>query len=201
MIYLLRHGETVWNRQKRTQGRGDSPLTLRGIEQAQAYGAILRRELAASGEADGVVVHASPLYRAWQTATVVGELLGLDPVDFRRSPLLAEMDCGRWEGMTADEVEASEPGALDDYKVDLWHNAPPGGESRSQVLERARRWLSEDRPERASIVVAHGVVSRAVRGAYLGLDGPEVMDLESHHHGRLFVLAAGRVEAVRIEDD
>ncbi|WP_411195835.1 phosphoglycerate mutase family protein, partial [Rhizobium sp.] len=48
MIYLLRHGETIWNTLGRFQGQKDSPLTERGIEQAEQMARLLRKEIAGS---------------------------------------------------------------------------------------------------------------------------------------------------------
>ena len=76
MIYLFRHGETLWNRERRLQGQLDSPLTLRGIAQVRRNAETLQREI---GDPAGLAMLASPLGRAWQSAVIVAETLGLDP--------------------------------------------------------------------------------------------------------------------------
>ena len=63
LIYLVRHGETVWNQAGRQQGQLDSPLTPKGVEQARAAGRMLQRIL--PDELD-VVLETSPLGRAGQ---------------------------------------------------------------------------------------------------------------------------------------
>ena len=85
MIYLVRHGETTWNRVGRRQGHNDSPLTELGIEQARAAGRVLQRAIA---DIHNVCIETSPLGRARQTALIVGEILGLDPNAILVAPLL-----------------------------------------------------------------------------------------------------------------
>lgn len=193
MIYLLRHGETVWNRAGRAQGRGDSPLTWRGIGHARAYATWLARELP---DPASVEMHTSPLFRAWQTASIVADHLAYDAARLRTSALLAELDCGEWEGLTAEEMEKHDAARYAARASDPWGASPPGGESRAQVHERAKRWLDREPRGPVAIVVAHGIVSRALRGAYLGLGPAAILDLDPHHHGLLFRLAGGRVERI-----
>lgn len=196
MIFLLRHGETLWNREGRGQGRGDSPLTLRGIAQARAYGRALRGAL--DGEED-VELFASPLFRAWQTAVIVAETAGRDASALRPSPLLAELDCGAFQGLTRAEIETRHPGLLEARRREPWTFVPPGGESRESVHARARRWLDEERCGKVAVVVAHGIVSRVLRGAWLGLGPREIEALPPHHHGRLFRLCEGRAEEIALD--
>ena len=76
MIYLVRHGETTWNRVGRQQGHDDSPLTETGIEQARAAGRVLQRAIP---DIHSICIETSPLGRARQTALILSEILGLDP--------------------------------------------------------------------------------------------------------------------------
>ena len=70
-ILLVRHGETEWNRTRRYQGWSDSPLTPRGLAQAEAIG----RRLAGLPEAAGAAIVASPIGRASRTAEIIAEIL------------------------------------------------------------------------------------------------------------------------------
>ena len=81
IIYLIRHGETTWNREGRVQGHLDSPLTERGIAQAKAAGRTLRPLL--NGE--NFLLLTSPLGRARQTAALVLRQLGEPAPAWRRS--------------------------------------------------------------------------------------------------------------------
>jgi probable phosphoglycerate mutase len=192
MIYFVRHGETVWNRMGRLQGRADSPLTRRGVEHAMAYGRALAEALAGAGP---VRLHSSPLGRARQTAALIADALGLagDPV--RVEPLLAEHDVGEWTGLSWAEIEQAY-GATPDRLRD-WHFRPPGGETRAEMLERAAGWMATRASEGIQVLVSHGGMSRAFRAAFLGLDAEAAAGLPGHTHGRLYrLLDAEIVEIV-----
>lgn len=92
-IYLVRHGETDWNAERRMQGQTDIPLNATGLRQAEACGSALNRE-------DYDVVISSQLLRAHKTAEVINSFLELPFVvmeDF------AERSFGDAEGLTYDE--------------------------------------------------------------------------------------------------
>jgi probable phosphoglycerate mutase len=189
VIYYVRHGQTVWNRQQRLQGRGDSPLTLWGVQLAIAYAEALRREL--DGERD-LAVHSSPMGRARQTAAIVADALGVGADAVIEDELLAEHDVGSWRGKSWVEIER-ECGVAREALRD-WDLRPPGGETRREMFERARRWLARRHgDERIAIIVSHGGFSRAFRAAFLGLAAEEAGDLPVHTHGRLYRLADGSV--------
>ena len=95
-LYLIRHGESLWNAQDRIQGHGDSPLSDAGKEQAVR----LARHLA--GVSLGAL-YTSRLLRARQTAEMIGQATRV-PVTVR--PDLHEIGLGAWEGKTPAEVNA-----------------------------------------------------------------------------------------------
>jgi probable phosphoglycerate mutase len=115
-LYLLRHGETAWNLERRMQGGKDSSLTARGREQAAAMGRALAAELAR--EPGPTIFLRSPLGRTRETALLVGYALGLDPAEWRDDPRLAELGYGAWEGSTWAEIEVSQPDALANWRAD-----------------------------------------------------------------------------------
>ena len=197
MIFVLRHGETIWNLVRRRQGRRDSPLTLRGVKQAVAYAERLRREIA---RGTSVEVISSPLGRARQTASIVCESLELDPNKAQLDPLLAEHDFGEWEGLVDEEIEAAFPGALAERRKQYWDYRIPGGECYAEVFERAGHWLQRPTGARITIAITHAMTSRALRGAYLNLH-PEQMVRFVHPQDRFYRLAGGRVEEVLCDVD
>ena len=76
-LYMLRHGETAWNTERRMQGTKNSPLTERGRRQALAMGRTLRAELA---RLPGPTIFLrSPLGRVRETSEIIGRELGLAP--------------------------------------------------------------------------------------------------------------------------
>jgi probable phosphoglycerate mutase len=123
MIYLVRHGETTWNRVGRQQGHLDSPLTPKGIEQARAAGRALRRALPALAN---VCIETSPLGRARLTATILCDELGLDEGAIVIAPLLIEANFGAWQGHTHAEIDAQYPGARQAREAHKWHYVVPG---------------------------------------------------------------------------
>jgi broad specificity phosphatase PhoE len=190
VVYLIRHGETTWNRAGRLQGHLDSELTRAGVEQARAIGEVFRREVFQINE---VCIETSPLGRAHQTATIIAEALGISRDALIITPLLAEHDFGDWSGLTLSEVDSKYPGARIERQARKWDYIVPRGESYALVATRAREWLSEKRRARTTIAVTHEIISRTIQGAYAGLTVEETLAC-SHRHDRIYRLLGGRIE-------
>jgi broad specificity phosphatase PhoE len=190
-ILLLRHGETEWNRARRHQGRFDSPLTERGIGQARAIGVLLRRlpEAAAAG------VVASPQGRARHTAEIVREQLHTAG-ELRTDARLRELTLGAWDGLTYREIEARSSGIFDGDGRSTWWFRAPDGESYDSFAARLGEWLGEQEEAVPVIVIAHGLVSRVLRGLYARLPPAVALSLPVPHD-RIFRLSGGSVETIR----
>lgn len=163
-LVLLRHGQTDYNVGGRMQGHLDSHLTATGRAQADT----VAPAIAALGP-DRIIC--SDLQRALDTATAVGSAAGL-PV--KVDPRLRETYLGEWQGLTVEDVELRWPGALAVWRSDPgW--APPGGESRIDVVRRARPVIDEldeeyvDNLHGMVVVVAHGGTIAGVVCGLLGL--------------------------------
>jgi probable phosphoglycerate mutase len=176
-LYLLRHGETAWNLDRRMQGSKDSSLTARGRAQAAAMGRALAAELA---RAPGPTVFLrSPLGRTCETALIVGRELGLDPAKWRNDPRLAELRYGDWEGSTWAEIEAHTPEAMARWRADPEGYCPPGGETHDALRRRSAEALAEIVASgMRTVVVSHGVSGAVMRGLHLGLDARAMFVLE-----------------------
>ncbi|GAA4551183.1 histidine phosphatase family protein [Amycolatopsis samaneae] len=125
-LVLWRHGETDYNAAGRMQGHLDSALTPVGWNQA-------RFAVPGLARFSPELVIASDLRRATDTATVLTEAIG---VPLRIDKRLRETHLGEWQGLTGEEVDRAYPGERDRWRGDAtW--APPGGESRVEVAERA----------------------------------------------------------------
>jgi broad specificity phosphatase PhoE len=131
MIYLLRHGETVWNAAGRFQGQKDSPLTPRGIEQADRAGVLLAQEI--DGSEEHFEIHVSPLGRTRETATRIVRSL---PLFLKDEPRLMEVTVGSWDGLTHYEIDAEYPSALAGANASDWFSVPRM-ERRSTMCVRA----------------------------------------------------------------
>lgn len=161
-LYVLRHGQTVWNAEGRHQGRKDSALTELGWQQAAAQGRILQRMGLAEGQID---CFASPIGRAWNTAETALNAIGRQAVADER---LVEVSFGAWEGLTRAEVDARWPENCTVTDPFAWHFTSVEGERFDALCDRAQQFL--DSLTRPSIVVTHGITSGVLRGLWLGLD-------------------------------
>ncbi|MBA8825406.1 2,3-bisphosphoglycerate-dependent phosphoglycerate mutase/probable phosphoglycerate mutase [Saccharopolyspora lacisalsi] len=131
-LVLWRHGETEYNAVGRIQGHLDSVLTSTGHEQARRAA-----PLVAGFRPD--VVLSSDLQRASATAEAFAEVSG---PSVRLDKRLRETHLGEWQGLNGAEVEHGWPGAMGNWRAKpTW--APPGGESRVEVAERAREVVEE----------------------------------------------------------
>ncbi|WP_163340281.1 histidine phosphatase family protein [Desulfopila sp. IMCC35008] len=145
---LLRHGKTVWNEEKRVQGRGNSPLTEEGISQTEQWAK--RCHVMAW---DRII--ASDLGRVQQTVTLLNEQLRL-PVTFDHR--LREQDWGTWEGMRVTDVRQQYPEVLAEQIAAGWDFTPPDGESRAQARARAFEALNDAHATHAGqniLIVCH----------------------------------------------
>lgn len=188
-IYLVRHGETEWNREGRLQGQQDSPLTDKGRAQAHRIGLALRAVVDNPG---GCRIIASPLGRAFQTAEIIGRALGLENPEIHIDARLREIAFGAWEGMTLDEIAVGDPETLRRCQKDFWTVASPGGETFTAVERRVKAWLDDLAADARAIVVAHGESGRLLRGVYLGLAPAEVLALDKPQDA-FFELSRGRI--------
>jgi broad specificity phosphatase PhoE len=195
VIYLVRHGQTHWNAEGRIQGQLDSNLTVDGIEQARAFGRLLRRHLPPGTQ---FRMESSPTGRAMATAQLVADELGIDHSTIRSTPLLAERHMGRWAGLTLDEVDRAFPGDEVRRTIDDWTFIPEGGESFEAMFARAHTWLASTRTSKVTVAVTHGLIGRTIRGAYLGLS-PEAVVAGGHPQDRVFRLQGGSIEELLID--
>lgn len=175
-IYLLRHGETEFNRQGRLQGSEcDSPLTDLGRAQAARCAGILAQTL--DGARPRFV--SSPAGRAQATLWIILAGLGLPPVHETDADL-REVDLGLVAGLTGDEVLSRFPevvGAI--QKTRAPDEAPPGGETDLGLEARAARWLAS--VDRDTVAVSHRSIGRFIRARAAGLDAAARAALDEPH--------------------
>lgn len=163
-LILLRHGETDWNAELRMQGHRDIPLNPAGRRQAG--------DAAPSVAALGAdVIVSSDLTRALDTATIVAGRAGVQVTADAR---LRETSMGRWEGLTRGEVMAGWPGEWVRWRATSARVAPPGGESRYQVAQRASEVVAEldAGTARRALLVVHGGLIVGLTGMLLRLPEP-----------------------------
>jgi len=194
VIYLMRHGEVEGAETRRFIGHLDVPLSARGERQCEAQA----RRLCGTGLA---AVFSSDLARARRSAEIIAAPHGLIP---RVVPALREMAMGRWEGLTAAEIQAREPEAFKDWMARVGEFPFPEGESVPDLLARAGPAFDalvaahEDRP---IAVVAHGGTNRALLCRALGLPLGRLLAF-GQDYGALNVLEmrAGTCALVRVNE-
>jgi probable phosphoglycerate mutase len=159
-IYLVRHGATDWNVNKRAQGQADVPMNTLGYEQAE--------ESAERLESEGIdAVYASDLQRASETAKAIARRHGLEvQLDER----LREIDQGQWTGLTPTDIARRWP---DQWGMTRHYTARPGGETPHHVRERALAALADivrAHPDEEVVVCSHGGTMRWLAAETLGYD-------------------------------
>jgi broad specificity phosphatase PhoE len=161
-ILLVRHGQTDWNREGRFQGHADPPLNDAGREQAAALADLLA--------GDGITaIHSSDLRRAYETATIVAARLGLD---VSAHTGLREIDVGRLQGLTREEIDIRWPEARA-VLAERGYGAGWGGESVDELSERvvaALREIAAAHSDDRVLVVGHGGTIRVALADADGLD-------------------------------
>lgn len=191
MIYLCRHGQTRFNAVRRYQGQVDSPLTELGRAQASAMGRALRPLVG-----EGLRVWASPLGRAQESLGLILAEIGPRPVT--TDARLMEVAMGAWDGLDETEIEAEYPGARDGLPPGEWFFHGPGGETFAMFRDRLAGVLAEiaGDPAPVKLVVAHGVVSRVMRGLHAGLGKREMLTGATPQDGFHALAPGGEVRLV-----
>ena len=194
---LVRHGESVWNSQRRIQGTLDPELSPRGRRQTDLLVSHLRPHLTPGVAA----IYSSPLRRAAQTADQIALAYQIPVV---HEPDLREMSLGTWEGMTVAEIQATYPGCYEQWLEDPLAFPAPGGEDLRSferrvvgVLER----MQNTQPKADLIVVSHGGGIKALLCFALGLDVRYLFRLKQDNTAINQIELDGRVRRVLLLND
>ncbi len=174
LLYVIRHGQTDWNAERRLQGQKDIPLNDTGRAQAARNGETMRR-LVGAGEDFSFI--ASPLSRTRETMQILRQAMGLDPLDYRTDDRLVEVSFGDWEGQTLKEVRAVAPDKVKARSADKWSFIPPGPSAESyEILSwRIGAWFQS--LEGPAITVSHGGVIRSLFRLIGGINTSEAAEL------------------------
>ena len=152
-LILVRHGETIWNRDGRVQGFSDMDLSDVGVQQARQLALSLK-------DAPLLSIYSSPLIRAHKTARIINEY---HHAPLHIEPGLMEMDQGDFEGLTFQELMACEKDFLQKWMSDPASVQMPNGESFIELQDRAWKVIegiigkSED-----ALVVSHNFTIAAI---------------------------------------
>ena len=179
-IYLIRHGETVWNRASRLQGHKDTPLTMKGVKQAQSLGFALKDVLKNKTPS---FFYSSPIGRAKQTATIISDIIDFDVERIGYKSSLKEITFGDWDGLNMQEILAQYKTSWEKRKTDRWNTSPPNGESFREAKKRATRLLNEIDSQKYVVIVAHGSLNKVIRGCWCNLSEAETLALDEPQDG------------------
>jgi broad specificity phosphatase PhoE len=174
IIYLARHGETVWSLTGQHTGLTDLPLTEEGERNAERLGERLRGLSFAR-------IFTSPLSRALRTCVLAGfgEVAKVDRD-------LVEWDYGEYEGRRSYEILAERP----DWQ--LFRDGCPGGESPEQVAARADRVVERIRAVPGNVLLFSS-------GHFLRMLAARWCQVEPIFNARVFMLDTASVSALGYE--
>ncbi|MCR4432026.1 MAG: alpha-ribazole phosphatase [Tepidanaerobacteraceae bacterium] len=161
-FYLIRHGETLWNKEFKYQGQSDIPLSDTGRLQALKLSERLKAQ-----KIDGV--YSSDLQRAMETARIISVPHELEVFPARE---MRELSFGKWEGCTFDEINEKWPGEMERWRKDPYNERPEGGENLSELCERVSIFLkaaANKHPEKNILIVTHAGPIRALLSVILNL--------------------------------
>jgi broad specificity phosphatase PhoE len=170
-LYLIRHGQTEWNKKLTFRGRIDIPLNEQGRREAEAIAEALKDK---SIDA----IYASPLRRSMETAQPTAEFFHLETVPVQG---LIDINYGDWEGLTFSEVKER-------YKdhYEQWEKRPdlvrfPNGETLDEVTERsfaAFKGIIVENPGKSILMVPHRVINKVLLCALLGLGNSHFWEIK-----------------------
>ena len=163
---LIRHGESLSNREGRVQGQADVKLSDTGRQQAAAVASWCQSQ---SFQNQSCELWSSPLCRARETAEEIGKVTGLA---VQVADELVELNAGVFQGHLWDDLAERFPEDVARWRSGDVDFQIPGGESRRQLAERGRHVLQSlsSRSVNSMIVVAHGGVLTAALGLLVGRD-------------------------------
>ncbi len=154
-IYVIRHGETDYNKQGRYAGSSDIPINSEGIKQAAEAAEKLQNI-----KFDLII--SSPLIRARETAEIISKSSGVKIITDNR---IRERCVGVFEGLTREEAKEKYPELYLRKCTSVPNDAPDGGETIIDVDKRVSSFLhdlSNQYPEKILLIVCHGFVSRMI---------------------------------------
>ena len=161
-LYFMRHGETVWNTERRYQGMTDIELSEEGLRQAECAAKRFKNIKIDK-------IYASPLKRAMKTAEKIAAEKGLEIIsedDFR------EIHFGEWEGKTVTELTEKYGESYTNFIREPHKYGFPGEGSVENVINRIKpgidKLIAED--EGNVLIVSHGGIIRLMIMYIMGLD-------------------------------
>ncbi|MCI1959729.1 MAG: histidine phosphatase family protein [Clostridia bacterium] len=164
-LYLIRHGETDWNTTKRFQGWSDIELNKNGLKQAKLLGERFKKIKIDE-------IYSSPLKRAVKTAEPIAKANG---IEVKTNENFKEINFGKWEGMTRDEISEIYGSEFDDFIKAPETHTFPGEISFDNVTKRLVKGLNEvlrGKNNMSIAIVSHGGIIRLMMKYLLDIREP-----------------------------
>ncbi len=191
-IFLLRHGQTIFNAQQRLQGHCNSDLTELGQQQAAMVGLSLKNKLADKRQ---WTIYASPLGRAMQTAEIVANQIGININEIVQDVRLKEFCLGDWEQAYIPDIKKEHP-QFNEQKD--WYLMAPNAESYYEVKDRIEDFLADTSVSDNAIVISHGLTGAVFRGVYVGMTYNEVFSQDLPQDA-YFLLANDKISRIQCD--
>lgn len=167
-LYIVRHGETLWNTERRLQGRSNIDLNEFGVSLAVKTGIGL-------ADVRFDKVYASPLNRAYQTAELIlAQNNTCKDMEIIKEDRIIEMAFGEYEGLCCSKEGWNMPDGFKSYFENCGdYRAPEGGEEFSEVMDRVGIFLNElladeSLQEKNVLLVSHGATIRGIINVITG---------------------------------
>lgn len=169
-LYILRHGETQWNREEIFRGTKDIPLNEKGLNQAEMAGIFFK--------AIGIhCIVSSPLERALETAHAVSRATG---IGIEIMDEFTDINFGIWEGLSVEEVKETYT-----HEFELWRRSPErlsidGAETLEIVRQRVSRGFERLRKagDESILIVTHRVICKVIVMYLLNIGNEHFWDMK-----------------------
>ena len=191
-LILVRHGETIWNRENRVQGFSDIELSDVGAGQAERLASCLRDERIEA-------IYCSTLKRAYETARAISQF---HCVPIQAEEDLRELNQGDFEGLTFPELREKYMPFLKQWITDPGSLMMPNGESLTELQQRAWRVIERIVGEgKDTLVVSHAFTIMTVLCRIQGLDLSQLRQAHVDVASRTFVEYENGVGTVVLFND
>ena len=173
-LILIRHGESVFNLERRYTGQTDVPLTEKGIKQAEITAEYILKNYRIDA------IYSSDLIRAIDTARPIADKLGLK---IQTDPRLREIYAGVWQGLLFSEVKEKYKEEYEKYQSDRANCRTLGGEGMSDVLKRVYESLldiARANPEKDLLISLHNGPLMALQVKLLNVGFNDIKSLANN---------------------
>ena len=174
-LIIVRHGETLWNRENKLQGQTDIPISKKGLQQSKMLAKRLKNE-----SID--VIYTSRLKRAIRTAQEIKKFH--KNVRLIKEKGLNEMSWGIWEGLKLDYIKKRYGNLYEKRENNKFNFRIPKGESPKILKSRLKGILNsiiELNENKTVLIVGHGGVNRTILGILLKWSDKKILSVRLHN--------------------